>query len=189
MRIPGKKILDIFKGIDTNKDKQLSHKELYNMGKAAGLEKGFFVDERAEVADSFLDKFDTNKDKSVSWKEFQKNSMSLIPKDAFNGDGEINADKVKEQVSGVIKEVDVNSDGKLSKKEMEEYGEASLKEADVYFPGTKAVIGTKVATHLLDDDGDGKLSKDEILTPVEDAVKEVNKAKAEEGAEALEPNS
>ena len=79
MRIPGKKILDIFKGIDTNKDKQLSHKELYNMGKEAGLKKGWIVDERAEVADSFMDKFDTNKDNSVSWKEFQKKSKAAKP--------------------------------------------------------------------------------------------------------------
>jgi hypothetical protein len=189
MRIPGRKILDIFKGIDKNNDKQLSHKELYNMGKEAGLKKGWIVDERAEVADSFLDKFDTNKDNSVSWKEFQKNSMSLIPKDAFNGTGQIDAEKVKGQVSDVVDNVDTDKDGKLSKKEMETFGEASLKEAGESFAGTKAEIGTKVATHLLDADGDNALSKDEILTPVEDAVKEVNKAKAEDGAAALEPNS
>jgi len=189
MRIPGKKILDIFKGIDTNNDKKLSHKELYNMGKAAGLKKGWIVDERKEVADEFMGKFDSNKDNSVSWKEFQGNATSLIPKDAFNGNGEIDAAKVKGQVSDVIDDVDANNDGKLSKKEMEKFGEASLKEADVSFAGTKAEIGTKVATHLLDTDGDNALSKDEILTPVEDAVKEVNKVKAEENAAAMEPNS
>ena len=188
MRIPGKKILDIFKGIDTNNDKKLSQKELENMGKAAGLKKGFIVNERAEVAKAFMDKFDSNKDNAVSWKEFQSNATALIPKEAFDRNGQIDGDKVKGQVDKVVDDVDTNNDGKLSKGEMEKYGEAALKEAGESFAGTKAGIGVKVATHLLDADGDNALSKDEILTPVEDAVNEVNKAKADDAA-AMEPNS
>ena len=71
---------------------------------------------------------------------------------------------------------------------MEKYGEAALKEAGESFAGTKAGIGVSI-THLLDADGDNALSKDEILTPVEDAVNEVNKAKADGDMAAMEPNS
>ena len=189
MRIPGKKILDIFKGIDSNNDKQLSQKELENMGKAAGLKKGFIVNERAEVAKAFMDKFDSNKDNSVSWKEFQSNATALIPKEAFDRNGQIDSGKVKDQVGDVVDDIDKNNDGKLSKGEMEDYGEAALKEAGESFAGTKAGIGVKVATHLLDADGDKALSKEEVLTTVEDAVNEVNQAKAAENTTAMEPNS
>tara|TARA_B100000683_G_scaffold221319_1_gene218515 strand:+ start:474 stop:1046 length:573 start_codon:yes stop_codon:yes gene_type:complete len=190
--MPGFSIKNIFRRIDTNNDKQLSDKEIYNMGKAAGLKKGFIVDERAEVKDAFLDKFDTNKDSKVSWDEFQKNSMKLIPADAYGADGKIDADKVTKGVNGAINDVDVNGDGKMSHKELYNSTKAKLAEAGESFTGTKAEIATKVAKHLLDANGDGAISRDEALKPAQDAVKLVNEANghgATAAAEDTTPNS
>ena len=169
--MPGLSIRNIFRRIDTNSDNKLSKDELYQMGKDAGLKKSFLVDERKEVRDAFMDKFDTNKDSKVSWDEFQKNSMSLIPADAYDGDGKINADEVTKGVNGAINEVDVNGDGKMTHKEIYNATKEQLAEAGESFTGTKAEIATKMAKHLLDADGDGAISRDEALTPAQDAVK------------------
>ena len=116
--------------------------------------------------------------------------MSLIPADAYDGDGKINADEVTKGVNGAINEVDVNGDGKMTHKEIYNATKEQLAEAGESFTGTKAEIATKMAKHLLDADGDGAISRDEALTPAQDAVKLVNEANGH-GADAADetPNS
>lgn len=185
--MPGFSIRNIFRRIDTNNDNKLSGDELYKMGKDAGLKKGLLVDERKEVRDAFMDKFDTNSDKKVSWDEFQKGSMKLIPAGAFDEDGKIDAEQVTKGVNGAINEVDDNGDGKMTHKELYSATKEKLDEAGESFTGTKATIAAKMTTHLLDADGDGAVSRDEALTPAQDAVKLVNEANAKEAEQT--PNS
>jgi Ca2+-binding EF-hand superfamily protein len=184
--MPGFSIRQIFNRIDGNKDNKISKKELKKMAGDAGLDPGGFlkVDEQSGIADAFLDKFDSDKNKNVSWKEFQKNAIKMVPANAYGPDGKIDEKQVTDAVQKQFSDIDKCGDGKLSSAEIQDFTTKKLEQADVWFPETKAKLGTKVAVHLLDADKDGALNKDEVMTPVKDAVQQLNDAKKPTGQAA-----
>ena len=179
-RIAGKSVGDIFKSIDKNNDNAIDKNEVGQMSdrlKVDSLAKG-------KVSDQFFDNFDSNKDGKIKWDEFTSKAATLIPKEAKDRHGNIDTDKMEKTINDTIKDVDSNRDGSLSAKEIyakvhAENAPTGLNRLNPIAHKTAEVTAdtaAKLSTGLLDANGDGKLSKDEIMTTAKSAVEELNKA-------------
>ncbi|MEW5853317.1 MAG: EF-hand domain-containing protein [Myxococcota bacterium] len=170
----GPTLRGIFNRVDVNRDGALDKAEVKKFVEDAKVGEGMFAGKKVSGAvDAFMDTFDTDKNGKVGWDEFAAKGQNLIPgaaKDATPAD-------VVRAADDLVTKADANHDGAVVKDELKDMIEPQLEAAGVSMSGTKADIAAKIGVHALDDNGDGKITRDETRSLATDVAKQLQLAR------------
>lgn len=156
----GPTVQSLFDKIDSNGDGDVTRSETVSALKKAGIN-GFFGIEANMAADAFMDAADTDGNGKVAIAELETQLKGAL---AGSAEGRPVTELAEEWFGGA----DSSGDGKLTRGELEDDLEGRLSDAGQSMAGKKAEIGAKAAIYLIDTDGDGKASLDEVMSLAED---------------------
>jgi hypothetical protein len=138
----------------------------------AGVPNGWLSPFASMAATSVMDKFDPAGKGQVSYDEFAKRAVELVPPHIMAGVSGAKADAV---LSERWSELDPRGSGAVTTVQLRGALEAQLAAKGQMFAGTKAEAAASVLVAALDANGDGMLQKSELEGFVKDVLRESGK--------------
>ena len=181
VHVPGPTLDSVFARVDSNSDKAVTRDEIKSTARDAGLGRGLFGGiVVSRVADTFMDTFDADSSGGVKIDEFRAKGATLLPGvDAPTGP-QNNPGQLVAEAMRVFDKMDGNANNKLDETEIREFVKNRLEELDISRAETKADISAKLSLHLLDDDGNRHLDRDEVKTLASDIAEAITRDNAGE---------
>lgn len=168
----------IFNRVDSNGDGAVTRNEVRSFVEAAGVGEGLFAGAKVSGAtDAFMDAFDPQRTGRVTWDQFAARGAALIPGAAADSSPEA----VRAAAENLVTGADTNRDGQLTRGEISSNVERALNEQGVGMASTKADIAARVAVHMLDGNGDGRVGRDEVRSLANDVARELARVRASGG--------
>ncbi len=159
-------VKQLFARISGRPDGTLTHSNVKQFAKDAGLESGWIVDEPKLAAGAMMDKF--GGDGAVSWDRFRGQAMSMVPPGLL---GKVDRNSLEAVLDAQWSKLDPKGTG-ASVDDISRFLEGELCARGQSFAGTKAVAGAKMLMHALDFDGDKRLQKSELKGFLQDVLQE-----------------
>lgn len=168
-------VRSVFNRVDTSGDNAISRDEVESFVRAAGVGSGFLGGSKVSAAvDGFMDKFAQGGQDTVSYAQFAARAQALIPGAARNA----TAAQIQANANKLFKDADANDDGDITEGELVDAVKKELDARGAFMAGTKAEVGAKLAMHMLDADGAGRVSKAQIMGLADDVVAQLGLAAA-----------
>jgi Ca2+-binding EF-hand superfamily protein len=146
--------------------------ELETFMEKAGVDNGWLSPVASLGASAAMSKFDPAGHGSVSWDQFSKRAMALVPPNVMAG---VDGPRAQQEFDKRWSEIDPQGTGAVTVPQLTNVLEAQLAAKGQSFAGTKADAGAKVLVKALDANGDGKLQKEELHGFMMDVLREAGK--------------
>lgn len=160
----GPTIKSILNSIDLDKDGRVSRDEMTKMVEASGIGGGFFGGIKVSMAvDDIMNRLDTSKDGFVTMDEGRAQLISR-----FTTGGVPALGVIPTAAGRWFDATDTDKDGSLEHDELTGPVKAELTREGETLVDQKTDPSTSIVTYLLTGDGNGKVTKDQVLSLAKD---------------------